>query len=463
MTPVIVMLLAAIVGIGVIAVQIGKATVLRSDAQTAADAAALAAARNIRQQLTEQVAATGTSSLELISDARVQAAAGEYAEKNGARLTRPVERETADVRVWVETVRTQGQGAPEPERRATAKARARLELFPIFPSGGSGGGGGTGVGDVDPLPGGGDGRIPDGEWKDIEKELKHHPPQCSEHAEDNDVYILGKHLQKHGFQTLANAQLGSPPTHGKHSETGWHFQCADSGAIDLSFDYAGGQPMENKALDALVEPLHQLGFSTIWRAEGHTDHMHINGGGGASIGAGGTPGGAVGPLVDTYLDIRLIDWDAPAQSAYYPFGGLGAPGGNPFGPPDEGVANLACQMLHAYHVQGKARLALWEAMIVESGVHNLPDGDSSSVGVLQALDIHGSYETRMNPAWQIHKFLFDGFAISTGAIAWARSHPSKTGGQIAQDIQGSDYPYRYDQRESQAIEINEKFCGGEGL
>ena len=168
-----------------------------------------------------------------------------------------------------------------------------------------------------------------------------------------------------------------------------------------------------------AEPLDELGFSTIWRVPEHapgttttcTSTPRAAARRSAPVGAQAAPPAR---WSDTYLDIRLIDWDAPAQSAYYPFGGLGAPGGNPYGPPDEGVANLACQMLHAYHVQGKARLALWEAMIVESGVHNLPDGDSSSVGVLQALDIHGSYETRMNPAWQIHKFLFDGFAISTG-------------------------------------------------
>ena len=51
MLPVVVMVLLGIAGLGVVAVQIGKATVLRSDAQTAADAAALAAVREIRDQL----------------------------------------------------------------------------------------------------------------------------------------------------------------------------------------------------------------------------------------------------------------------------------------------------------------------------------------------------------------------------------------------------------------------------
>jgi hypothetical protein len=92
MMPMIVLLLVGIVGLGVIAVQVGKATVLRSDAQTAADAAALAAARDIRDQLNEQVARTGTSSLAAIDKVRVQSAAARYADANDARLTRTVER-----------------------------------------------------------------------------------------------------------------------------------------------------------------------------------------------------------------------------------------------------------------------------------------------------------------------------------------------------------------------------------
>src|SRR3954447_6718728 len=344
MMPMIVLLLVGIVGLGVIAVQVGKATVLRSDAQTAADAAALAAARDIRDQLNEQVARTGTSSLAAIDKVRVQSAAARYADANDARLTRTVERDGADVKVWVETVRTQGDGAPEAvkNRGAEARARARLELVPEF----SGGGGGGRA----PAPSGGSPKISAKEWDQIGKELKHHPPQCSDSAEASDVYILGRHLQKHGFVTLANAQLGLAPTPGKHDPLGWHFKCANSGAIDLNYDCCG-QAAENAALDALVEPLHKLGFTTIWRAPGHDDHMHINGGGGGSVGAGGLPGGAVGPLVDSYIGIRLIDWDAPAQSTGFALGGLGKGIGPSAtgGAPDREIAELACRLLARWH------------------------------------------------------------------------------------------------------------------
>jgi hypothetical protein len=457
MLPVVAMLLVAILAVGVVAVQIGKATVLRADAQTAADAAALAAARNIRDQLNEQLAATGTSSLDRIVDARVQAAAAQYADKNHARLRRPVERDGADVKVWVETKKQQGDGGPsksDEERRGDARARARLQLMPLFPSFSAGG--------SVPLPSGGDPKISDDEWKALKKKLEHHPPQCSSNQDDNDLVLLGELLAKHGFQNGENAQLGDPPSHTVgHNEAGWHFKCGDSGAIDLN--WPGSQAQEDDAINPLIGPLQDLGFRTIWQIDDHKDHVHIDTGNGPPLGPGGLAGaGAAGPLQDTFLETRLIDWDAPAPTFTFPFGSIGA-GGNPFGPPDPQIAALTCAILAKYHVNGKARLALWEALIVESGVHNLPDGDSSSVGVLQALDIHGSYETRMNPAWQIEMFLFHGWTRGIGAIAWAKSHWWETAGQIAQDMQGSDYPYRYDQHEAGAIALNQEFCGGDGL
>ena len=60
--------------------QVGKAAVLRSDAQTAADAAALAGAQEIQRQLMAQWATTGTTDLALINEPR-RAAPGcaEYA------------------------------------------------------------------------------------------------------------------------------------------------------------------------------------------------------------------------------------------------------------------------------------------------------------------------------------------------------------------------------------------------
>jgi hypothetical protein len=456
MLPLVILVLAGIVGFGMLVAYLGKAAVMRSDAQTAADAAALAAVKNVQAQLSEQVARTGTSSFTLIDDARVKAAAEDYAQRNGGHLARDPERHGADIRVWVETDRTRGEHAPDghADDRGEARARARVQLAPLFtsPSGGN-----------VPLPSGGDPKISDDEWKDLKGKLKHHPPQCSSKQGESDLYQLGLLLKQHGFLTGENAQLGDQPSHSVgHSETGWHFKCGDSGAIDLN--WPGTQAQENDVIDPLVKPLQDLGFRTIWRVPpDHTDHMHIDTGNGPPLGPGGVANpGAAGPLQDSFLEVQLIDWDAPEITGYAA-GFLGGRGGIPFGPPDPAVAELACQLLHKYDVSGRARLALWEALIQESGVHNLPYGDSTSVGVLQALDIHGSFERRMNAEWQMTVFLLQGWAGPPGAIGYARQNPGATPGQIAQHVQQSADGSLYDPHLSQAVALNSQFCGGEGL
>ena len=64
--PALVMMMLALVVVGMLFFQVGRAAIFSTEAQTAADAAALAAVENVKQQLMEQVAATGTSSLALI-------------------------------------------------------------------------------------------------------------------------------------------------------------------------------------------------------------------------------------------------------------------------------------------------------------------------------------------------------------------------------------------------------------
>src|SRR5687767_3314403 len=124
--PGLVMLLLAIVALGVLAFQIGKAAVLRSGAQTAADAAALAGARNIRDQLIQQVLTTGTSDLARINRIAVRVAAADYARRNDAVLT-DLKVEGADVRAYVTT--REKIDAPRDERQGRATARARVQLI----------------------------------------------------------------------------------------------------------------------------------------------------------------------------------------------------------------------------------------------------------------------------------------------------------------------------------------------
>ena len=88
-------------------------------------------------------------------------------------------------------------------------------------------------------------------------------------------------LQKHGFRVSENAEMGFPPTP-VHVSGSWHYRCNDSGALDVNHD----QGDEKGAIDGLVAHLHDLGFRTIWQAEGHFDHIHIDVANSPSIGAG---------------------------------------------------------------------------------------------------------------------------------------------------------------------------------
>ena len=131
--PGLVILLLAIVALGVVGFQIGKAAILRSEAQTAADAAALAGAHEIERQLQVQWATFGTTDVSAIDRAAVVAQMADYARRNGARLDpdHPPEIVAADVKAWVETEDELGEDAADVDREQTrgeARARARLSL-----------------------------------------------------------------------------------------------------------------------------------------------------------------------------------------------------------------------------------------------------------------------------------------------------------------------------------------------
>ncbi len=60
--------------------------------------------------------------------------------------------------------------------------------------------------------------------------------------------------------------------------------------------------------------------------------MHVDFGGGVSP-TPERPLGAAGSLTDSFLEVKLVDWDAPSPTGFGA-GFLGGPGGIPFGPPD---------------------------------------------------------------------------------------------------------------------------------
>jgi hypothetical protein len=438
--PGLVVVLVATLALGVGAFQVGKASILRSEAQTAADAAALAAAENIRDQLNAQVARTGTSSLDLIDDGAVRAAAANYAAKNGG-LLRDIERDGADVKVWARTNEELGKDAREVRREdkhGLARARARLNLVASFSFGAEAGA------SIGPRPSGGDGRISDKQWKEFGRTLDHHPPMCSDNPRENDVAKLGFFLLEHGFVVIENAHVGDNPAPGVHSSTGWHYKCANSGALDVNM----GANMA--AIDAIIGPLQDMGFRTIWRAPDHYDHVHIDSATGGSIGSGFGYGGAVGALEDNHLEVKLIDWEAP-EAQYY---GFGIPGGGSYyaGSPDPGVARAICAVADRLNVNDKVLLSGFEAAIIESGVRSLPYGDRDSIGVFQQRDSWGTYDQRMNPEWAATAY------FRQAIIQDRKWGNSISPGWLAQKVQISAFGWKYDTVQSQAIALINQYC-----
>lgn len=117
-------------------------------------------------------------------------------------------------------------------------------------------------------------------------------------------------------------------------------------------------------------------------------------------------------------------------------------------------ANVVAAFRRAIRVTGakaKARLALWMAGIVESGLKNLTYGDRDSVGALQLrAGLHGR-ALALNPYGSALAFLRRGFTGRGGAISLAERNRGMSAGQIAQAVQGSAYPSRYDQVRGQAM------------
>jgi hypothetical protein len=438
--PALVMVMVALLVVGMLFFQVGRAAIFSTEAQTAADAAALAGAKNAMQQLTAMEASTGFSDVSLINAAQVQSAAGQYAEKNGAHIVK-LDRQGVDVKVWVSTDKTLGKGAKALDSEDThglAHARARVELDVL--SGVSA----APAGNIGPEVSGGDPTISGGEWDALGKKVSD-PPTCGATAASNDMVPLGELLRKHGFNVAENADLGSPPAPGVHDATGYHYRCHSSAAIDVNHD----QGDEGAALDALVAPLHKLGYRTIWRATGHFDHMHIDVANSPSIGAGFSSGGAVGALEETTLGVKLIDWDA----AYLPFAGLGGAGGSGTfgGAPDPAVAAAICTVLERTHADAKVRLSAFEAAIVESGVHDLDYGDRDSLGV---------YQQRPSQGWGTPAQILDPIYAATQFITRAiGAEGGQSAGQLAQDVQRSAYPARYDGVALQAAGMLSRFCG----
>lgn len=148
--PGLLMLLVALLAGGVVLFQVGKATDLRAQAVTAADAAALAGAQDIKRQLEAQILSGGAYNCALTQSASAYAAAQSYAQKNDATVT-SFRKVGCDVWVTVGGNRSlEGEGARRVKsegQTATAEAHATVDItlalgaLPSFSMGGGFAGG----------------------------------------------------------------------------------------------------------------------------------------------------------------------------------------------------------------------------------------------------------------------------------------------------------------------------------
>lgn len=97
----------------------------------------------------------------------------------------------------------------------------------------------------------------------------------------------------------------------------------------------------------------------------------------------------------------------------------------------------------------KQTKALLEAGLVESNLRNLNYGDRDSIGSLQQRNSWGSRQARLDPTQSARKFL-----------QRAKSAKGGTSGQLAQAVQVSAFPDRYDQRGRDAAAILKQLGGG---
>lgn len=159
--PILLVGMVLVVLVGLLLYQVGAAARLKAEGQTAADAAALAAEQNVKQQLQRGISAE-TLGPEGINWLEAEAAARDYAKRNGGTVT-DFQRILFDVRLTVRSDRgLDGTDVGRDDARAVSKARASLgSSYAISaalggaPVGGAvapGGGGGGAACGSNPIP-----------------------------------------------------------------------------------------------------------------------------------------------------------------------------------------------------------------------------------------------------------------------------------------------------------------------
>jgi hypothetical protein len=107
---------------------------------------------------------------------------------------------------------------------------------------------------------------------------------------------------------------------------------------------------------------------------------------------------------------------------------------------DPAISVIVYRVARAHNANDKVTLSAFEAGWVESHMNNLPCGDKSSLGVFQQRWDYGwgTPEQIMDPVHATTQYV-------TRAIVCDRNDPGYTAGQVAQCVQRSGFPDRYDQ------------------
>ncbi|MEV6375123.1 FG-GAP repeat domain-containing protein [Micromonospora musae] len=107
---------------------------------------------------------------------------------------------------------------------------------------------------------------------------------------------------------------------------------------------------------------------------------------------------------------------------------------------DPAITLIVYRVARAHNVNDKVLLSAFEAGWVESHMNNLPCGDKSSLGVFQQRWDYGwgTPEQIMDPVYATTQYV-------TRAIVCDSNNPGYTAGQVAQCVQRSGFPDRYDQ------------------
>ncbi|WP_253828168.1 hypothetical protein [Prauserella aidingensis] len=120
---------------------------------------------------------------------------------------------------------------------------------------------------------------------------------------------------------------------------------------------------------------------------------------------------------------------------------------------DDDVLVIIENVLDDQNAGEKVRLATYEAAWVESHANDLDCGHASSIGVFQQRPDYG-WVNAGDPELATYDFLHGNPSDGTaGAIEIDAANPDFTAGQVAQSVQRSAYPDRYDEAEPIALEL----------